>query len=117
MLEKVIENWTSRLDYIRASRGSPMPEIIFKMQIILEVDSDDVQELLDFHNQELTTNKLIEMHGQDIEELESLDPFQSVDRMAVRNLKENLSLIEKGLQILENADFNEGHIFTTKQGR
>ncbi|GFV87106.1 DNA-directed RNA polymerase subunit [Trichonephila clavipes] len=31
MLEKVIENWTSRLDYIRASRGSPMPEIILKM--------------------------------------------------------------------------------------
>ncbi|GFX34461.1 putative transposable element [Trichonephila clavipes] len=25
MLEKVIENWTSRLDYIRVSRGSPMP--------------------------------------------------------------------------------------------
>ncbi|GFY06161.1 uncharacterized protein TNCV_3108401 [Trichonephila clavipes] len=31
MLEKVIENWTSRLDYIRASRGNPMPEVIFKM--------------------------------------------------------------------------------------
>ncbi|GFV79492.1 transposable element Tc3 transposase [Trichonephila clavipes] len=31
MLEKVIENWTSRLDYIRANRGNPMPEIIFKM--------------------------------------------------------------------------------------
>ncbi|GFU55082.1 transposable element Tcb1 transposase [Trichonephila clavipes] len=31
MLEKVIENWTSRLDYIRASRGSPMPKIIFKI--------------------------------------------------------------------------------------
>ncbi|GFW28865.1 transposable element Tc3 transposase [Trichonephila clavipes] len=31
MLEKVIENWTIRLDYIRASRGSRMPEIIFKM--------------------------------------------------------------------------------------
>ncbi|GFU37901.1 hypothetical protein TNCV_1064011 [Trichonephila clavipes] len=31
MLEKVIENWASRLDYIRASRGSPMPEIIFEM--------------------------------------------------------------------------------------
>ncbi|GFX12832.1 putative transposable element [Trichonephila clavipes] len=31
MLEKVIENWTSRLDYIRASRGSHMPDIIFKM--------------------------------------------------------------------------------------
>ncbi|GFU95687.1 transposable element Tcb2 transposase [Trichonephila clavipes] len=31
MLGKVIENWTSRLNYIRASRGSHMPEIIFKM--------------------------------------------------------------------------------------
>ncbi|GFW72587.1 hypothetical protein TNCV_3798151 [Trichonephila clavipes] len=31
MLEKVIENWTSTLDYIRASRGSPMPEMILKM--------------------------------------------------------------------------------------
>ncbi|GFT55553.1 DUF4817 domain-containing protein [Trichonephila clavipes] len=31
MLEKVIENWTSRLDYILASGGSPMPEIIFNM--------------------------------------------------------------------------------------
>ncbi|GFU94970.1 hypothetical protein TNCV_333061 [Trichonephila clavipes] len=28
---KVIENWTSRLDYIRASRGSPMLEVIFKI--------------------------------------------------------------------------------------
>ncbi|GFW81886.1 DUF4817 domain-containing protein [Trichonephila clavipes] len=31
MLEKVIENWTFRLDYIRASRGSHMPEIIFRI--------------------------------------------------------------------------------------
>ncbi|GFT96247.1 hypothetical protein TNCV_3906871 [Trichonephila clavipes] len=31
MLEKGIENWTSRLDYIRSIRGSPMPEIILKM--------------------------------------------------------------------------------------
>ncbi|GFY14921.1 putative DD41D transposase [Trichonephila clavipes] len=31
MLEKVIENWTPILNYIRASHGSPMPEIIFKM--------------------------------------------------------------------------------------
>ncbi|GFW00984.1 transposable element Tc3 transposase [Trichonephila clavipes] len=31
MLGKVIENRTSRFDYIRASRGSHMPEIIFKM--------------------------------------------------------------------------------------
>ncbi|GFW45655.1 transposable element Tc3 transposase [Trichonephila clavipes] len=31
MLKKVIENWTCRLYYIRASRGSPMPEILFKI--------------------------------------------------------------------------------------
>ncbi|GFV57474.1 DUF4817 domain-containing protein [Trichonephila clavipes] len=31
MLEKVIENWTSRLDYIQSIRGSRMPEIIFKI--------------------------------------------------------------------------------------
>ncbi|GFX90807.1 transposable element Tc3 transposase [Trichonephila clavipes] len=31
MLGKVVENWTPKLDYVRASRGSPMPEIIFKM--------------------------------------------------------------------------------------
>ncbi|GFV56333.1 hypothetical protein TNCV_4184051 [Trichonephila clavipes] len=31
MLKKVIEKWTSRLDYIPASRGSHIPEIIFKM--------------------------------------------------------------------------------------
>ncbi|GFX82450.1 uncharacterized protein TNCV_2871311 [Trichonephila clavipes] len=31
ILEKFIENWMSRLDYIRASHGSPIPEIIFKM--------------------------------------------------------------------------------------
>ncbi|GFT27498.1 DUF4817 domain-containing protein [Trichonephila clavipes] len=33
ILEKVIENWTSRLDYIRASRGSHVPEIILKMEV------------------------------------------------------------------------------------
>ncbi|GFU76840.1 DUF4817 domain-containing protein [Trichonephila clavipes] len=41
MLEKVIENWTSRLDYIRASRGSPMPEIIFKKS-----HTDNVKEII-----------------------------------------------------------------------
>ncbi|GFW82425.1 nose resistant to fluoxetine protein 6 [Trichonephila clavipes] len=49
----------------------------------LEVDSDDAQELLDSHNQELTIDELIEMHEQDIQELESLDPVQSEDRMTV----------------------------------
>ncbi|GFX72249.1 uncharacterized protein TNCV_4551711 [Trichonephila clavipes] len=46
MLKKVIENWTSRLDYIRASRGSPMPEIIFKLlshKIIFRIKKNSCQ--------------------------------------------------------------------------
>ncbi|GFT60296.1 transposable element Tc3 transposase [Trichonephila clavipes] len=36
-LEKVIENWTSGLDNIRSSRGSHMPEIIFKIPFSCEL--------------------------------------------------------------------------------
>ncbi|GFX65433.1 RNase H domain-containing protein [Trichonephila clavipes] len=53
MLEKVIENWTSRLDYIRASRGSHMPEIIFKIYTISRFFSDSssaIQHLANWHN-------------------------------------------------------------------
>ncbi|GFV08943.1 hypothetical protein TNCV_3821861 [Trichonephila clavipes] len=67
------------------------------MQIYLEVDRVDVQELLDSHNQELIKDELIETQEQDIEELESLAPVQSEDRMTVENLTEGLGLIEKGL--------------------
>ncbi|GFW09091.1 hypothetical protein TNCV_3081831 [Trichonephila clavipes] len=35
----------------------------------LEVDSDDIQELLDSLNQELTMDELIEMHEQGIEQI------------------------------------------------
>ncbi|GFV47340.1 hypothetical protein TNCV_4829961 [Trichonephila clavipes] len=82
-------------------------------QINSEVDRDDIQELRDSHNQELAVDELIEMHKQeqDIEELESLDPFQSEDRITVGNLTEELSLIEKGLQILENIHSNEERFF------
>ncbi|GFV55218.1 transposable element Tc3 transposase [Trichonephila clavipes] len=55
MLEKVIESWTSRLDYIRASCGSHMPEIIFTIDLELEVNDDDIEELIMGHEDELTT--------------------------------------------------------------
>ncbi|GFX96116.1 hypothetical protein TNCV_2290061 [Trichonephila clavipes] len=57
-------------------------------QINLKVDSDDVQDLLDFRNQELTIDVLVEMHEneQDIEELKSLNPVQPEDRITVGNL-------------------------------
>ncbi|GFY01418.1 hypothetical protein TNCV_850261 [Trichonephila clavipes] len=49
------------------------------MMVNLEEDKEDVQELLNFKNQELTTGELIEMFNQeqDIEELESIDAVQS----------------------------------------
>ncbi|GFY28112.1 hypothetical protein TNCV_4394461 [Trichonephila clavipes] len=45
-------------------------------QLNLEVDSVFVQELLDFHNQELTMDELTEMHeqGQNIEEFRVFRP-------------------------------------------
>ncbi|GFS74525.1 hypothetical protein TNCV_458631 [Trichonephila clavipes] len=46
MLDKVIENWTSRLDYIRASRGSHMPEIIFKIMTKRKFSLQEVLDLL-----------------------------------------------------------------------
>ncbi|GFW56947.1 hypothetical protein TNCV_161751 [Trichonephila clavipes] len=58
--------------------GNMIEEVVdLFRKINLEVDSDDVQELLDSHYQELTINELIEMHEQDMEEIESLDPAQS----------------------------------------
>lgn len=54
----------------------------FARQINLEEDSDDVQELLDSHNQELTIDELLEMREQVkvIEKLDSLDPVQIEDQ-------------------------------------
>ncbi|GFT18315.1 hypothetical protein TNCV_711151 [Trichonephila clavipes] len=57
--------------------GNAIEKVVdLAIQINLEVDSDDVQELFNFHNQELTISELIEMHDQeqDIKELKSLDP-------------------------------------------
>lgn len=87
-------------------------------QINLEVDSDDVQELLDSHNEELTIDELITMREQEenIDNRESLDPVQLEDQMTVGNLTEALSSIEKGLTILESIDSNEERIFVTKHG-
>ncbi|GFT85756.1 hypothetical protein TNCV_4027021 [Trichonephila clavipes] len=69
--------------------------------INLKVDSVDSQELLDSNNQEQKIDEFRDMHEQEpsIEELESLDPVQSEDRMTVGNLTDGLNLIEKGLQI------------------
>ncbi|GFV15206.1 hypothetical protein TNCV_4650381 [Trichonephila clavipes] len=55
MLEKVIENWTSRLDYIRASRGSPMPEVIFK--IFAEWAQNEIAVVPDFHKRNLFSDE------------------------------------------------------------
>ncbi|GFU96720.1 hypothetical protein TNCV_839451 [Trichonephila clavipes] len=46
--------------------GQAIQEVVdLAMQINLEVDSNDVQEMLDSHNQELTADGLIEVHEPD----------------------------------------------------
>ncbi|GFW41415.1 hypothetical protein TNCV_465061 [Trichonephila clavipes] len=77
-----------------ARPGSPMKEgKIRSGQTNLKVESDDVQVFLDSHNQELAIDEIIEMHEkeQDIEELVSLDPVQSEDRMTVESSTEGRS--------------------------
>ncbi|PRD27029.1 UNVERIFIED_CONTAM: hypothetical protein NCL1_36454 [Trichonephila clavipes] len=80
-------------------------------QITLEVDSDDTEEPLDSHNQQLTMDEFIERHEQEQDIDESLDPVQLEG-----NLTEAFSLIEKGLQNLENTYSNKECNFTTKHG-
>ncbi|GFU10156.1 SCAN domain-containing protein 3 [Trichonephila clavipes] len=67
MLEKVIENWTSRLDYIRASRGCPMPEIIFKMSL-----SSKIKQVKVFEKQVCVSEKA-QVASYDIAELIALN--------------------------------------------
>ncbi|GFW78701.1 hypothetical protein TNCV_4261241 [Trichonephila clavipes] len=58
--------------------GNVIEEVVdLVRQITSEVESVDVQEFLDSHNQELTMDELIVTQKQDIEELESIDPVQS----------------------------------------
>ncbi|GFU68634.1 hypothetical protein TNCV_4982401 [Trichonephila clavipes] len=51
-----------RLDTI----GNVIEGVVYlAKQINLEAHRDAIQELLDFHNQELTIDELLEMHGQE----------------------------------------------------
>ncbi|GFU11860.1 hypothetical protein TNCV_1163131 [Trichonephila clavipes] len=46
--------------------GNDIEEVQLARQINLEMYSDHVQEVLNFHNQKLTNHQLIKMHEQDI---------------------------------------------------
>lgn len=82
-------------------------------QIHLEVDDDDVQELLDSPNQELTIDERICVSTLILSD--SLDNWvQLENQITVTNLTEGLSLVAKGSQILENIVFNEQRISATK---
>ncbi|GFS89442.1 hypothetical protein TNCV_1809601 [Trichonephila clavipes] len=71
----------------KISNINKLPNLIEEVDIAKEINSeensDDVLELLDSHNQEQAIEELIEMQEQDIEELDSVDPLQSEDRMIV----------------------------------
>ncbi|GFV36580.1 hypothetical protein TNCV_2260991 [Trichonephila clavipes] len=55
--------------------GNVIEEVVeLESQINLEMNSYDVQELLDSYNQEMRIHERIEMHEKDTEELQSLNP-------------------------------------------
>ncbi|GFW31085.1 hypothetical protein TNCV_1372471 [Trichonephila clavipes] len=58
------------------------------------MDSEEVQELMDSYNQDLTMKDFIQMHGQEqgIKDLGSLDPVQSEDQMT-KPLRDFLDLV------------------------
>ncbi|GFV32021.1 hypothetical protein TNCV_1195531 [Trichonephila clavipes] len=66
-------------------------------EINLEVDSDDVQQMLDSHNHKLTIGELIQMHEQDhdIVKLVFRPKIRLEDRMTFGNFTKTLSLDEK----------------------
>ncbi|GFW42218.1 hypothetical protein TNCV_1206741 [Trichonephila clavipes] len=67
-------------------RHQPLKVVVVE-GVMMEENIDNVEELLDSLNQELTMDELIEMHEQGIEDLESLDTVQKEDRMMI-TLKE-----------------------------
>ncbi|GFU72604.1 hypothetical protein TNCV_4838321 [Trichonephila clavipes] len=83
MLHQLVLSMRRRYEATIAAESVPEPDEIGNVakevinlakQIKLEMDRDDVQKLLDSHYQELITDVHVEMHEQDIEELQSLDP-------------------------------------------
>ncbi|GFU09032.1 hypothetical protein TNCV_1318981 [Trichonephila clavipes] len=75
-------------------------DVDLERQINLEMESDDVQKLLDSYNQEEMTILMRAPRNaciskcQDVDEFESLDLVQSEDRITIGNLTEDLSFIE-----------------------
>ncbi|GFW58827.1 hypothetical protein TNCV_4046661 [Trichonephila clavipes] len=66
-------------------------------QINIRMGSYDVQEVLDFHNQQLAMDELMKVHEKN-QNIESLYPVHTADRMMAGNWTEDLGLIEKGLK-------------------
>ncbi|GFW79514.1 hypothetical protein TNCV_128191 [Trichonephila clavipes] len=89
--------------FIIKAKEESLPELdinnlIENVDLTRQMNSEgdnDVEELLDFHNKELTIHEFVEMHKTS-KEFESVDPIQSEDRMTVGNLT-GLSLMGKGL--------------------
>ncbi|GFS76631.1 uncharacterized protein TNCV_1622231 [Trichonephila clavipes] len=101
MLEKVIENCTSRLDYIRASRGSPMLEIIFKIPLSCElqvlkkkVNSEKIQYILQF--------SFLKERMQDKAEIVS--SFSGPDTITDNYEQCLLRQFRSGMSVVENVD-------------
>ncbi|GFV13525.1 hypothetical protein TNCV_67281 [Trichonephila clavipes] len=66
-------------EYLEDHGNANEEDVDLARQINLEVDNDDVQELLDFHNQELRINWLIELHKQ-VQTLKRLSIYTQINQ-------------------------------------
>lgn len=87
------------------------------MRLDLEVVKEDITELLESHNQELTVDELIEIQEENaVEESEESESVPAAEQMTIAKLIEGLDFIEHGMRILEDMDCNEERVSTTIQG-
>ncbi|GFY12330.1 transposable element Tcb2 transposase [Trichonephila clavipes] len=101
MLENVIENWTSRLDYIRASRGSPMPEIIFK--IYKRAFGDGPRNLLNYGQVTWTTPELALHQREDVRALDRFNVHRFPTRRAFRGTRLEFATKSATIRYLEHS--------------
>ncbi|KAI4484098.1 hypothetical protein M0804_007554 [Polistes exclamans] len=88
----------------------------FIRELDLEVNSDDVNKLLNSHSIKLTIDELIEMREQNVTDAsDTSDPVPSDKHMTIAILTESLRSVKKSLQIFKNVDSNKECITIEKQ--
>jgi cysteine synthase len=109
---------TPRLTSFRTYVVLPPDSIYYKPSApIRAYGAEDVFELLNYHDQELTLGHLVEIRKQSaVEEAEEPEPDPKERAMTVLNLTEGLGVTEAGIKVFEDTDRKELRALTTGHG-